>query len=106
TMNCGVAKSGSPAAYEMTGLPSALSALALASTFRVADSAMAESLRERGARSVTAPSYAGPPAPARRRRRARSAAVVVWDGAEVREAPGRMLRIRHVHQGGGRRVRD
>src|SRR6478736_931578 len=37
----------------MTGRPAAWSALALASTLSVADSAMADSLRESGARSVT-----------------------------------------------------
>ena len=41
TMWSGVAKSGSPAPNPMTGSPAALSALALASTARVADSAMA-----------------------------------------------------------------
>ena len=40
-MCAGVGKSGSPAAYEMTGRPLAIRALALLSTFRVADSAMA-----------------------------------------------------------------
>src|SRR5690625_163781 len=40
-MYCGVGKSGSPAPNPMTGRPAALRALALASTARVADSAMA-----------------------------------------------------------------
>src|SRR6478735_9428773 len=40
----------------MTGRPAACRALALASTLRVADSAIAESLRESGARSFTATS--------------------------------------------------
>jgi hypothetical protein len=40
TMCSGVEKSGSPAAKLITGRPSALRDLALASTFRVADSAM------------------------------------------------------------------
>ena len=41
TMWAGVGKSGSPAPKPMTGSPAALSAFALASTARVADSAMA-----------------------------------------------------------------
>ena len=52
-MYSGVAKSGSPAAYEMTGRPSAWRAFALASTLRVADSAMAAIRAERRACSVT-----------------------------------------------------
>src|SRR5659263_736936 len=40
-MYCGVGKSGSPAPKPITGRPAALSAFALASTARVADSAMA-----------------------------------------------------------------
>ena len=40
TMWAGVGKSGSPAAYEITGLPAACKAFALASTLRVADSAI------------------------------------------------------------------
>src|SRR5690606_17561647 len=43
TTYCGVGKSGSPAPNPMTGRPAALSALALASTARVADSAIAAS---------------------------------------------------------------
>src|SRR5918998_482074 len=46
TTCAGVGKSGSPAPKPMTGLPAALSALALASTARVADSAMAATRRE------------------------------------------------------------
>ena len=41
TMWAGVGKSGSPAPKPITGSPAALSALALASTASVADSAMA-----------------------------------------------------------------
>jgi hypothetical protein len=48
----------------MTGRPAAWRALALASTLRVADSAMADSLRESGAREVTVPSLLFAPAPA------------------------------------------
>src|SRR5450756_1487325 len=40
-MYCGVGKSGSPAPNPITGRPAALSCLALASTARVADSAIA-----------------------------------------------------------------
>ena len=46
TMGSGVGKSGSPAPKPMTGSPAALSALALASTARVADSAMAATRAE------------------------------------------------------------
>ena len=42
TMYSGVGKSGSPAPNPMTGRPAAFSALAFASTARVADSEMAE----------------------------------------------------------------
>src|ERR1700742_2023653 len=42
TMYPGVGKSGSPAPNPMTGLPAAFSALAFASTARVADSDMAD----------------------------------------------------------------
>src|SRR6478609_8374361 len=45
-MKSGVGKSGSPAPNPITGRPSALSALALASTASVADSAMAPMRRE------------------------------------------------------------
>ena len=50
TMWAGVGKSGSPAPKPMTGSPAALSALALASTASVADSAMAATRRETRAR--------------------------------------------------------
>src|SRR5881275_610975 len=46
TMWSGVGKSGSPAPKPMTGAPAALSAFALASTAKVADSAMAATRRD------------------------------------------------------------
>ena len=58
-MYAGVAKSGSPAPNPITGRPSALSALALASTLSVADSAIApirpEIRRSRGLAVVAGP---------------------------------------------------
>src|SRR5215207_6896736 len=63
-MCSGVGKSGSPAPKPMTGPPAALSAFALASTARVADSAMAAMRRETRCSEVTAPSWhAGPAEP-------------------------------------------
>ncbi len=56
TMWGGVGKSGSPAPKPITGSPAALSALALASTASVADSAMAAIRRETRGSEVTTPS--------------------------------------------------
>src|SRR5512133_1890173 len=54
-MGVGVGKSGSPAPKPITGRPAALSALAFASTARVADSAMAPMRSD--TRAAMAPSF-------------------------------------------------
>src|SRR4051812_45923456 len=77
-MCAGVGKSGSPAPKPMTRSPAACSALALASTASVADSAMAPILRETRAGStgllMTASSHPARPPAARVSRRSRGGA--------------------------------
>src|SRR4051794_12286471 len=62
TMCSGVGKSGSPAPKPTTGSPAAWSALALASTASVADSAMDAMRRETRESRVTGPSWHAPTA--------------------------------------------